>query len=254
MIPLLWTSTRNWQTYEINSRNWNLILLLVKHRYWKNEQYSRTGCLEISDVPHNISQNDLEGKVCDIFCECDSDIDPVNIEACDCLKSNHWPNEVIVKLAKKNDALKILRGKNKLKTTDLSKKGFPPNTIFFINESLCSHYRFLCSECKNYGPKNPSKNEKTFFNPFDLKKVKTPPQYWFHISKSLVKRFNIDMPLHMGTKKNSNFPSNLLCFYYCSRIYISCVYLYYYPIFVSSFCLPEFWWIKSTSFFQLSLP
>ena len=112
----------------------NKFTILVKHRYWTNEQYSRTKCLEISDVPHKISQNDLESKVCDIFRECDSDIDPVNIEACDRLK--------------KNDASKILRGKNKLKTTDPSKKGFPPNTIVFINESLCSHYRFSCSECK----------------------------------------------------------------------------------------------------------
>ena len=126
----------------------NKFTILVKHRYWTSEQYSRTECLEISDVPHNISQNDLESKVCDIFRECDSDIDPVNTEACDRLKSNHWTNEVIVKLATKNDASKILRGKNKLKTTDPSKKGFPPNTIVFINESLCSHYRFLCSECK----------------------------------------------------------------------------------------------------------
>ena len=94
------------------------------------------------------SQNDLESKICDIFRECDADIDRVNIEACHRLKLNHWPKKVIVKLARRKDALKILRGKKKLKTTDRSQKGFPPNTTVFINESLCSYYRFLWSECK----------------------------------------------------------------------------------------------------------
>ena len=61
----------------------------------------------------------MEIKVCDIFRECDADIDLVNIEACHRLKSNRWPKKVIVKLVNIIDASKILRGKKKLKTTDL---------------------------------------------------------------------------------------------------------------------------------------
>ena len=99
-------------------------------------------------IPDGISQNDLESKVCDIFLECNADIDLVNIEAYHRLKSYHWPKKVIVKLVKRKDASKILRGKKKLKSKDLSQKGFPPNIIAFINESLCSYYRYLWSKCK----------------------------------------------------------------------------------------------------------
>ena len=38
----------------------------------------------------NKELTDLRNKVRDIFCECDADIDPVIIEACHRLKSNHW--------------------------------------------------------------------------------------------------------------------------------------------------------------------
>ena len=44
----------------------------------------------------------------DIFCECDVDSDPVNIKACHPLKSNQWPEKVIVKIASKKDASKVL--------------------------------------------------------------------------------------------------------------------------------------------------
>ena len=71
-------------------------------------------------------------------------------------------------------------GKKKLKTTNLSQKGSLPNTIVFINKSLCSYYIVLWSESKNYGQKiNHSGSQ---MGSFKLNKAKTPPQYWFHIS------------------------------------------------------------------------
>ena len=90
----------------------------------------------ILGIPDSISQNDLESKASDIFRECDADIDPVNIEVCHRLKSNHWPKKVILKLARRKHPLKILRGKKKLKTTDLSQIDFETNTIVFINQLL----------------------------------------------------------------------------------------------------------------------
>ena len=95
-------------------------LTKVETKCWADAQYSRRQCLEISGIPDSISHNDLESKVRDIFRECDADIDPVNIEACHRLKSNHWSKKVIVKLARRKNASKMLRGKKKLKTTDLS--------------------------------------------------------------------------------------------------------------------------------------
>ena len=83
-----------------------------------------------------------------MFHVCDADIDSVNIEASHRLKSNHWPKKTVAKLEIRKDASKILRGKKKLKTNNLSQKGFPPNTAVFNSESLCTYYKFLWSECK----------------------------------------------------------------------------------------------------------
>ena len=130
------------------SKNINIKLFNELTKVERRDCHSSRECLEISGVHDSISQNDLESKVCEIFRECDVDIDHFNIEVCHRLKSNHWPKKVIIKLARRIDASKILRGKKKLKTTDLSQKGFPPNTIVFTNESLCLYYRFLWSECK----------------------------------------------------------------------------------------------------------
>ena len=71
-------------------------LTKVERKCWANEQYSGRECLDISSILDSISQNDLECMIYDIFHECDADIDPVNIEACHRLKSNHWPKNVIV--------------------------------------------------------------------------------------------------------------------------------------------------------------
>ena len=35
---------------------------------------------------------------------------------------------------------------------------------------------------KNYGPKNPSYHSGSQIGPFELVKLKTPQQYWFHTS------------------------------------------------------------------------
>ena len=54
---------------------------MVERKGWANEKYARSECLKISGIPDNISQNDLKSKLCGIFCECDADIDTVNIKA-----------------------------------------------------------------------------------------------------------------------------------------------------------------------------
>ena len=53
-------------------------------------------CIETLGIPGSISHNNLGSKVCVTFREGDADIDLVNIKACYCLKSNHWPKKVIV--------------------------------------------------------------------------------------------------------------------------------------------------------------
>ena len=62
-------------------------LILVERKYWANEQYSRQECLEVSGIPESIQDDDLEDCVLKIFNECDTPVDPGNIEACHRLKS-----------------------------------------------------------------------------------------------------------------------------------------------------------------------
>ena len=50
--------------------------ILVERKCWANEQYSRRDCLEISEIPESIQDDDLEGCVTKIFNECDTPVDP----------------------------------------------------------------------------------------------------------------------------------------------------------------------------------
>ena len=121
---------------------------MVERKCWANEQYSRRECLEISGIPKSIQDYDLEVCVTKIFNECDTPVDLANIEACHHLKSKAWPKKVIIKLSKRKDVFNILQRKKKLKSVDITKVGLPQGSLVFINQSLCSYYKYLWSLCK----------------------------------------------------------------------------------------------------------
>ena len=123
-------------------------LILLERKCWANGQYSRRECLEISGMPESIQDDDLEDCILKIFNECDTPVDPPNIEACHWLKSKARPNNVITKLSKRKDVFSILKRKKKLKSVDITKVGLPQESSVFINQSLCSYYKYLWSFCK----------------------------------------------------------------------------------------------------------
>ena len=49
-------------TKQVNTRLYDKMKFLER-QCWVNEQYSRRECLEISDVPESVTDNNLEGKV-----------------------------------------------------------------------------------------------------------------------------------------------------------------------------------------------
>ena len=51
-----------------------------------NAQHSRWEALEISGIPGNIDDGELEGKVLTVLSKLDVNIDPANVEACHWLK------------------------------------------------------------------------------------------------------------------------------------------------------------------------
>ena len=103
-------------------------LILVERKCWANEQYSRRECLEISGIPESIQDDDLEDYITKIFNECDTPVDPANIEAFHRLKSKARPKKVIIK-----DVFNILQRKKKLKSVDITKVGLPQGSLVFIN-------------------------------------------------------------------------------------------------------------------------
>ena len=109
---------------------------MVERKCWANKQYSRRECLEISGIPESVQDNDLDDCVTKIFNECDTPVDPANIEACHCLKSKARPKKVIIKLSKRKDVFSILQRKKKLKSVDITKVGLPQESLVFINQSM----------------------------------------------------------------------------------------------------------------------
>ena len=68
-------------TKAINESLRNQIITLER-QCWNNAQYSRRETLEISGVPENTDDGELEGKVLTVLSKLDVNIDPVNIETC----------------------------------------------------------------------------------------------------------------------------------------------------------------------------
>ena len=97
---------------------------MVERKCWENEQYSRREYLEISGIPESIQDDDLEDCLLKIFSECNTPVDPANIESSHRLKSKTRPKKVIIKLSKRKDVFSILQRKNKLKSVDITKVGF----------------------------------------------------------------------------------------------------------------------------------
>ena len=99
-------------------------LILVERKCWKNEQYSRQECLETSGIPLPV-QNVTCKTVSKIF--------------------NEW---VIIKLSESKNMFGILQRKKKLKSVDIINVGLHQGSLVFINQSLCSYYKYLRSLCK----------------------------------------------------------------------------------------------------------
>ena len=110
-------------------------IITLERQCWSNAQYSRRETLEISGIPENIDDGELEGKVLTVLSKLDVNIDPANVEACHWLNSNNKGKKAILKLSRRKYSDEIRRVRSKLKTTDLKRIGI--TTPVFINDSLC---------------------------------------------------------------------------------------------------------------------
>ena len=109
----------------------------------KAEQYSRRNNVEISGIPHEILDNNLEDKVIDICKDAGIEIGHMDIEGC------HWlplsrnnaggTKRVIVKFVNRKHSEDMLR----------LKKIVSSHSKVFISNSLCPYHRYLWGKCKD---------------------------------------------------------------------------------------------------------
>ena len=63
-------------------------MISLERKCWSNIQYSRGECLEITDLPDKINNEDLEEKALMIFEKLEATVDSSNVEDCHWLPGN----------------------------------------------------------------------------------------------------------------------------------------------------------------------
>ena len=108
----------------------------------KAEQCSRRNNVEISSIPHEILNNNLEGKVIDICKDAGIEIGHMDIEGCHRLllsrKNSGGTKRVTVKVVNRKHSEDMLRLKK-----IISSRG-----KVFISNSLCPYYLYLWAKSK----------------------------------------------------------------------------------------------------------
>ena len=127
---------------KVNTLLEKLVIELEKSQV-KAEQYSRTNNFEISGIPHEILENNLEGKVIDICKDPDIEIGHIDIEGCHGLPLSRnnavGIKRVIVKFENIKHSEDVLR----------LKKIISSRSKVFISNSLYPYYRYLWVKCKD---------------------------------------------------------------------------------------------------------
>ena len=129
----------------INTRL-NKRVIDMERQCWANAQYSRRECLEVAGIPRDVSNENLESKVLEVFSKVGCEILSRDTEACHRLTNN---DRVIVKFLQRKDCdqfLSVKRGD--LRKTKLEDVRSRESNSIFINTSLCPYYRMLWSKRK----------------------------------------------------------------------------------------------------------
>ena len=92
----------------------------MERQCWANTQYSRRGCLEVAGIPCDVSNENLESKVLEVFSKVGCEILSRDIEACHRLTNN---DRVIVKFLRRKDCDQVLSVKRDLRKIKLEDIG-----------------------------------------------------------------------------------------------------------------------------------
>ena len=81
--------------------------VILKPKYWSNDQYQRREYLEISWITSDTEAGELEETVLKAFEKLDVDVDPKIVEDFHWLKTRNSSKKLIIKSSKRKDAGKI---------------------------------------------------------------------------------------------------------------------------------------------------
>ena len=117
----------------------------MERQCWANTQYSRRECLEVAGIPRDVSNENLESKVLEVFSKVGWEILSRDIEACHRLTNN---DRVIVKFLRRKDCNQVLSVKRDIRKIKLENIGLRGSNSIFINPSLCPYFKMLWSKSK----------------------------------------------------------------------------------------------------------
>ena len=117
----------------------------------KSEQYSWHDNIELSGIPNDIPEDNLEKVVIDICHDSDVEIEPKDIERCHRLPVSGYSRDsnkrVIVKFINRKHPEAMLRNKKSISNKDFSHLNVHGKV--FVSVSLCPYYRYIWGKCKD---------------------------------------------------------------------------------------------------------
>ena len=112
------------------------------------EQYNRRNNIEITGIPDNIEDKNLEHSIIEVFKAADIQMSHNDIEDCHRIgKSKGNSKKTIVRLMNRKYWKQILYNRRKFKNFDGSGIGMP-NTKIFVNENLTNSNHQLAFNCR----------------------------------------------------------------------------------------------------------
>ena len=130
----------------------------------QNFQKQRENNIEVSGIPAEVSDDQLEGTVISILSSIECTVLPCDIQACHRLPSrNNTVKKTIVKFVNRKEADLVLKNRRKFKDVEKSYNAhFTGNEQIFINENLTPYYATLALKCRSLKRKGVIRDLKSF--------------------------------------------------------------------------------------------
>ena len=138
-------------------QNWKSESSALNKSQAKSKQYSQHNNIELSGIPNDIPEDNLEKVVIDICHDSDLEIEPKDIEGCHRLPASRYSRDsnkrVIVKFINRKHPEAMLRNKRSISNKDFSHLNVHGKV--FVSVSLCPYYRYIWGKsaktCKKRG-------------------------------------------------------------------------------------------------------